>query len=723
MTDNILNFDLDLWSNAENESVKGASQSANGVVPCANSGAAAVSNGGAKPSANSLAPSANSGAAASSNGDNSTENSESDDMPVWDTYDEVKAFVDELCDAQINICETYDQWFKIGFALAGCLGEEGRELFHRLSAQSSKYDFAENEKKYDNCLRTYNGSINIQTLYWYAREAGFDLVDYAVRHNLEVDYSTIEGECLQGENDDEFGTNGTNGTNGTPCNLYNNYYNSLIINDSNILDEKTRGVPNVPNVPNVPTFSDQIAEDEWCDYLRPIVQKMKDAESRDKMLLSALVLNSALMPNLYGRYGNKDIFPNLYLIISGLSGGGKGEIQLAKHIVKPYSDEAKKNFEKALADYQQKFALWKEAAKQKKDPTKIGDAPIEPQEKYIFIPADSTEAAALRELKINEGKGIIFDSEGSVVRKALKSDYKDYSSIMLKAFHHENISVARIKDEIRYDIPNPRLSILLTCTPGELPKLFPSFEDGLGTRFLFYQLAPHVEWKDQLNDDDQLDYLFYELGTQTLDFYHQLSDLKNRRIKFILTPEQQQRFNQFFQEVQLQEFETHGDGILSFVKRLGLSAFRLAMVLSLLRRHSDRKGIMHLFTDSEQTLVCSDLDFKIMLTIMETLIAHTSTMFAEISTNSGQSATNISSTNNMEVVLFNALPDEFKYDDVKRIATNLGLYDRTARKYLAKYISQYRTVERVKFGHYKKVVQNNASGDKTHVFNHQNPHV
>ena len=196
MKDNILNFDLDMWSYAENESVKGANPSANSLAPSANSGAAARVNG-----AN---PSANSGANESVNGA-TTENSESDDMPVWDTFDQVKTFVDELCDAQINICETYDQWFKIGFALAGCLGEEGRELFHRLSAQSSKYDFAENEKKYDNCLRTYNGSINIQTLYWYAREAGFDLVNYAMHHNLEVDYSTIEGECLQGEGEVEVG--------------------------------------------------------------------------------------------------------------------------------------------------------------------------------------------------------------------------------------------------------------------------------------------------------------------------------------------------------------------------------------------------------------------------------------------------------------------------------------------------------------------------------------
>ena len=257
MTDNILNFDLDMWSNAENESVKGANPSVNG-------GSAASANVAA-PIANGVAPSANSGSAAGSNGDNSTENSESDDMPVWDTYDEVKAFVDELCDAQINICETYDQWFKIGFALAGCLGEEGRELFHRLSAQSSKYDFAENEKKYDNCLRTYNGSINIQTLYWYAREAGFDLVDYAVRHNLEVDYSTIEGECLQGEGDVEVGQLGQLGQAHI---LNSNNYSSLIINDSNILEEKIRGVPTVPTVP---TFSDIIAKDDRFEYLRPII--------------------------------------------------------------------------------------------------------------------------------------------------------------------------------------------------------------------------------------------------------------------------------------------------------------------------------------------------------------------------------------------------------------------------------------------------------------------
>ena len=49
--------------------------------------------------------------------------------------------------------------------------------------------------------------------------------------------------------------------------LNSNYYNSLIINDSNILEEKTRGLPSC-QLANLPTFSDQIAEDEWFEYLR-----------------------------------------------------------------------------------------------------------------------------------------------------------------------------------------------------------------------------------------------------------------------------------------------------------------------------------------------------------------------------------------------------------------------------------------------------------------------
>ena len=58
--------------------------------------------------------------------------------------------------------------------------------------------------------------------------------------------------------------------------LNSNYYNSLIINNSNILEEKIRGLPSC-QLANLPTFSDQIAEDEWFEYLRTGRLKRFDA--------------------------------------------------------------------------------------------------------------------------------------------------------------------------------------------------------------------------------------------------------------------------------------------------------------------------------------------------------------------------------------------------------------------------------------------------------------
>ena len=53
-----------------------------------------------------------------------------------------------------------------------------------------------------------------------------------------------------------------------------NYYNLLIINDSNILDEKTRGCPTCPTV-QLSNFSDKIAEDDSVNIfgLMPIEVK------------------------------------------------------------------------------------------------------------------------------------------------------------------------------------------------------------------------------------------------------------------------------------------------------------------------------------------------------------------------------------------------------------------------------------------------------------------
>ncbi|UJS17863.1 MAG: PriCT-2 domain-containing protein [Candidatus Jettenia sp.] len=69
----------------------------------------------------------------------------------------------------------HPDWTKVGFVLAHEFGEAGRSYFHALSQRSSKYDEAECDRKYDNCLRTNRGDVTFATIIYMAKAAGIEL--------------------------------------------------------------------------------------------------------------------------------------------------------------------------------------------------------------------------------------------------------------------------------------------------------------------------------------------------------------------------------------------------------------------------------------------------------------------------------------------------------------------------------------------------------------------
>ena len=76
----------------------------------------------------------------------------------------VTRLVKHAISARRIILDDYDEWIRIGYALAS-LGEDGRELFHLLSATSSKYSQTECDKKFTAILRTSRGEVSIGTLF------------------------------------------------------------------------------------------------------------------------------------------------------------------------------------------------------------------------------------------------------------------------------------------------------------------------------------------------------------------------------------------------------------------------------------------------------------------------------------------------------------------------------------------------------------------------------
>ena len=92
-----------------------------------------------------------------------------------DAKAELLAVIDEVVSRGINITESYHDWLRVGFALAWELGPEGRDAFHQLSAQSTKYRQEECERKWHEVLRTSNGRTTGSTIFWLAQQAGIDV--------------------------------------------------------------------------------------------------------------------------------------------------------------------------------------------------------------------------------------------------------------------------------------------------------------------------------------------------------------------------------------------------------------------------------------------------------------------------------------------------------------------------------------------------------------------
>lgn len=87
-------------------------------------------------------------------------------------YERVGICVRKCQQRNINLTEQYENWKEVGFALATAFGERGRDYFHALSAISTKYDYTENNRKYDNFLRTTQNKYTLGTLFALFKQNG-----------------------------------------------------------------------------------------------------------------------------------------------------------------------------------------------------------------------------------------------------------------------------------------------------------------------------------------------------------------------------------------------------------------------------------------------------------------------------------------------------------------------------------------------------------------------
>jgi predicted P-loop ATPase len=101
--------------------------------------------------------------------------------------------VQEVVSRRLDVTGNYHQWLKIGFAIADKLGEGGRSYFHAVSQYSSLYSYKPADRQYSNCLKSSKTGITIATFYYYAKQAGIQIMSEETRTIAQTAYLAKKG--------------------------------------------------------------------------------------------------------------------------------------------------------------------------------------------------------------------------------------------------------------------------------------------------------------------------------------------------------------------------------------------------------------------------------------------------------------------------------------------------------------------------------------------------
>lgn len=542
--------------------------------------------------------------------------------PTNDKQDEVNQLIELIEASSTDLTSSYEDWRNIGFALADTFGEDGRELYHRVSQFHTEYNHTECDTQYTYCLKSSGTGVNINTLFFLAKNAGISVYTPL---RTQTHHTTHQNVHTKTEEDNQVKTN------------------------------------------NLPTLPDDLFL-QLPHFLKGIVDLAENKVERDLLLLGSMVTLSCTMPQVFGIYHQRKVFSNLFLFISAKASAGKGRLNHCRKLVKPIHDDLKRLNEELYAQYELDMTYYNSNKKKNPDLEK----PEKPPLRLLFLPANSSAAGTFQLLKDNDGKGLLFETEGDTLANTFKSDFGNYSDGFRKAFHHEMISYYRKTDREHVELESPCLSAVLSGTPKQVTNLIPSAEDGLFSRFMFYYMDLQPVWADVFGSNNPicLDDVFYQMGKDFYPFYQELK--KCSPIQFSLSDTHQTQFNDFFRQRFLKYTNLKGEDYIGTIRRLGLIAFRLSMILSVLRLMESG--------EIPETILCEQQDFETALSIADTLMVHAAFIFAQLPENDTPTK-----RLSKKERFYEALPVKFNRQSYLEVAEKHGVNPKTAERYISEF--------------------------------------
>lgn len=571
-----------------------------------------------------------------------------------DNTSRVEALIAQLKSSNADITSGYNDWLKVGFALASEFGESGRRYFHDISSIYSGYERQECDKKYDQCLKSDNGKTNIATLFYLAEQQGVRLPHQ--EHSSKLNKVLTNTDATSDKNVALSFIESQEEDRRLPL------FDEPIYNDLPIILERATGTMNI-------------------------------RQEKDLVLIGSIATISSILLPFRTIYHGRTIFPNMFLFVPGPAGSGKGRLDFCYRLVRPIHQDKRDLWLLAQEEYKQELDRYRALSKKEKA---NATSPVKPPITLLRVPANCS-ATSFAEAMADNGNMLMFETEGDTVVNTFKSDYGNYSDNFRKAFAHEEFGyLRRGNDSEEKEVQNPRLSVVLSGTPEQVKSLIPNAENGLLSRFIFYCMSATDEWLDGFSGydtDNPLEKVFDDLGAEIENFYQHLAQISE--VWFTLSIVQQQRFNDYFAGEKQRMKELNGDLYNASTHRLSWACLRIAMVLTALRC-MDRGSV-------PEKIECSDADFNIALSIIRTVSEHNDYIFNVLNEGITEDV-KVSETYSSAArhVLLNNLPDRFSSEDMQALSVKLGKSIRTIQRQVRRAIQNGQVKELAK-GRYEQV--------------------
>lgn len=441
-------------------------------------------------------------------------------------------------------------------------------------------------------------------------------------------------------------------------------------------DQNSNQIAENADVASLADIHKFIPESVYENLPEPLNQIVLEFESRERdiVFLSTLGVLSSCLPKVYCVYDRKKYYPNLNLFIIAPPASGKGAMNWAKLLVNPIHD-------KIMMDSKARIEQFRNST------STIG---IEKPEFQIkFLPGNVSSARVYNHLKNAHDSLLVFESEADSLSNMLKQDWGDFSDVMRKAFHHETLSISRATDDIYFEIKNPKLSMVLSGTPNQIKPLIASKENGLFSRFMFYYFDDVTRWKDVSPNANYIDLedVFENHSKVVYKLYGKLY-FKENPIHVKFTNSQWQRFQNTMSLATDTFIGNEKEEFLSVVKRFGIIAIRIAMILTVLRNNE-------LIDRQTSELECSDEDITKAIDITKVMIEHSLFVFDLFSKDSVFIPMK-------ERILLNQLPTNFSRAVGLRLALNSNIAERTFADVLKRW-EKKGIIAKQGHGEYKKL--------------------